>query len=266
MATDLLAACAGDGSDYDEDPEDANLGGRSIRLASLPPLPKRSPKYRSEPLMGICIVSVLSIMLVSVTQGVNAAASANSSSVVSDEARSQGASIQRVAVALIWAEAGIAVFSMFYLLLGNAGVIHRSEKTCYPIPREVEERLLQRRSLEGLKNIRGPGGSRTMGTIACDVWCGGRRRTTGKSTTATSASVVSAASIIKGPRLRSSLRRVRQVHRGSEYAMLLRDDRDDVLWNGDGHGGCDCQRWCGGQLRALRCGTPTVVAGALAHL
>ena len=47
----------------------------------------------------------------------------------------------------------MAALSTLYLLFGNAGVVQRSERTCYPIPQEVEVLLKQQCSLESLKNI-----------------------------------------------------------------------------------------------------------------
>ena len=47
----------------------------------------------------------------------------------------------------------MAALSTLYLLFGNAGVVQRSERTCYPIPTEVEALLKQQCSLESLKNI-----------------------------------------------------------------------------------------------------------------
>merc|ERR1712194_286316 len=59
-----------------------------------------------------------------------------------------------------------------YLLIGNAGVIHRSLETCYPIPEVVEERLRDALALDDLTNIHGPEDSTTHGLycVRCLVW------------------------------------------------------------------------------------------------
>mmetsp|Transcript_106955 Transcript_106955/g.307620 ORF Transcript_106955/g.307620 Transcript_106955/m.307620 type:complete len:253 (+) Transcript_106955:133-891(+) len=166
------------GSDFDDDPEfnSSYLWPQHLSLDKLPPLPKPSSRYRSEPFMGICIVVGLSALLVSVTQGVAtqafAAARAAKSSAVPDTVDNEGVRLLHMAVNLIWAEAITAVVSMLYLLLGSAGVIRRSARTCYPVPGEVAERVREGRSMEGLKNLRGPMGSRSYGSycVRCLVW------------------------------------------------------------------------------------------------
>jgi len=177
MANDLFD-CGGGASDDGD--EDSSLGPASIPLDELPPLPKRDSRYGSEPLMGICIVVVLSAMLVGVTQGMASQAAAEEAADAAAIAsaggestvESEGKRLRQTAVLLIWAEAATALACMLFLLLGGSGVIHRNEITCYPIPAEVDERLRVGRSLDGMKNLRGPVGSRTLGTycVRCLVW------------------------------------------------------------------------------------------------
>eukprot|EP00932_Pfiesteria_piscicida_P004335 SRR837773.14239.p1 GENE.SRR837773.14239~~SRR837773.14239.p1 ORF type:complete len:207 (+),score=7.71 SRR837773.14239:74-622(+) len=113
--------------------------------------------------MGICIVTVLSAMLVSVTQGL-----ASVSAEVVGEKQGQMSHLRDLTVFLIWGEAIIATLCTLFLLFGQAGVISRSPKTCYPVPQEVLERLDARRSLDGLKNVRGDDG-RTY-CVRCCLW------------------------------------------------------------------------------------------------
>jgi len=152
-----------DGSSGESDDAEVTTSSEcQIPLCDLPPLPHRGKGYRTEPFMGICVVLVLSAMLVGLTSGMT----------VQGESDNWHGSIQIAMLALIWVEAGIAVLCLLYLLLGNAGVIHRSTTTCFPIPAEVEQRLRESQSLEGLKNISGPTGSQTLGTycVRCLVW------------------------------------------------------------------------------------------------
>lgn len=133
-------------------------------IERLPSLPSRAGAYWTEPCMGLCIVTVLSAMLVSVTQGLAAAsleASGGSSEGSSDKVRD-------FSVFAIWAEAITAALCTLFLLFGNAGVVQRSPKTCYPVPAEVVERLTACRTLDGLKNVRGDDGRSYC--VRCCLW------------------------------------------------------------------------------------------------
>lgn len=157
-----------EGSTSGNESDDAEATVQSdipIPLDDFPPMLGRGSGYRSEPFLGICIVTVLSALLVGVTNGI---------AVQGSEARGGffNGGLQAAMLCLVWAEAALAILCMLYLLFGNAGVIKRSMKTCYPIPAEVEIRLREGRSLEGLKNVVGPQGSETLGTycVRCLVW------------------------------------------------------------------------------------------------
>ncbi|CAE8609459.1 unnamed protein product, partial [Polarella glacialis] len=135
-------------------------GFQRIPIADLPPMPYRGTGYRTEPIMGICVVGVLCAILVAVTQGVTNGPDA------------EATQLGQIAVILIWAEASIAILSTLYLLFGDAGVIKRTEESCYPIPSEVEQRIRALQSLDSLKNIPGPQGDIRHGSycVRCLVW------------------------------------------------------------------------------------------------
>mmetsp|Transcript_13545 Transcript_13545/g.39536 ORF Transcript_13545/g.39536 Transcript_13545/m.39536 type:complete len:231 (-) Transcript_13545:45-737(-) len=133
---------------------------QGIPLDQLPPLPKRGDGYASEPISGICLVSVLSTALVAATYGAVAFG------------RGQRTLSGVLVTKLIWTEALTAVLCTAYLLLAQAGVIRRSASTCYPMPAEVEQCLRSSGSLVELGNVPGPAGSPTLGTycVRCLVW------------------------------------------------------------------------------------------------
>eukprot|EP00931_Biecheleriopsis_adriatica_P108326 TRINITY_DN82636_c0_g1_i1.p1 TRINITY_DN82636_c0_g1~~TRINITY_DN82636_c0_g1_i1.p1 ORF type:complete len:227 (+),score=26.93 TRINITY_DN82636_c0_g1_i1:70-750(+) len=138
---------------------------RRFPIEDLPELPSRGAAFWTEPFMGICVVGVLCAILIAVTSGVS----------IGTEATQLG----QLALILIWVEAGIAVFCTAYLLFADAGVIQRSEETCYPIPAEIEELLRQNLPIENRKNITGPSDSSTQGSycVRCLLW---RPRNAGK--------------------------------------------------------------------------------------
>eukprot|EP00439_Symbiodinium_sp_Y106_P016252 s5316_g2.t1 len=164
-----LSWCAG--GDTDEE----NAGSdRTIQMEDLPDMPKRGPAYWTEPFMGVCVVGVLSTILIALTYGATTGASEEDPpSSLDSSCDCQGmaialvdwawevlasetgflaaelgkpshvSSLGQVALALIWAEAGVAALSTLFLLFGNAGELSRSPETCYPIPAEVEHLLKQ---------------------------------------------------------------------------------------------------------------------------
>lgn len=142
--------------------EEAWFDSDRILLRDLPPLPPRASGYWVEPLCGMTVVGVFSLMFVGMVHAITAPSN-------SSQAASTASSI---ALALVWVESAIAALCVAYLVLGGAGVVRRSERTCYPMPAEVERRLRDRRSLEGLQNISGPEGSQTLGSycVRCLVW------------------------------------------------------------------------------------------------
>jgi len=148
-------------AEQSRDSESAPL--QTIPLKDLPPLPTRGDGYHSEPQSGICIVLVMSAVLVGVTHAA-----------VAMDGPDKAEPFKCFWVQLIWAEAVTAVLCMLFLLCGQAGVIHRSNKTCYPIPEDVEEKLRAGCSgSTGLgSNRAGPPGSATLGTycVRCLVW------------------------------------------------------------------------------------------------
>eukprot|EP00913_Durusdinium_trenchii_P019406 g18244.t1 len=151
-----------DGGDTDEE-----CVARVVTEDNVRP-PRRGQAFWTEPFMGICVVGVLSTILIALTYGATAGAEATPVT-----------GLGQIALTLIWAEAGVAVLSTLYLLFGNAGVVQRSEKTCYPIPSEVESLIKQQRTLDGLKNI--PAGQdHPMHDSYCVRCCLWRPRNAGK--------------------------------------------------------------------------------------
>eukprot|EP00928_Gymnodinium_smaydae_P025931 TRINITY_DN20514_c0_g1_i1.p1 TRINITY_DN20514_c0_g1~~TRINITY_DN20514_c0_g1_i1.p1 ORF type:complete len:234 (+),score=37.72 TRINITY_DN20514_c0_g1_i1:63-764(+) len=132
----------------------------AIPLSALPPLPARGTGYWTEPLMGVCVVGMMSFMLVGATHSVATVETVSHTS------------LARILVVLIWSEAGVAAACVAFLLFAGAGEIKRTPKTCYPIPAEVEQKLLAGEILDGLQNPRGPHGSKTLGSycVRCLVW------------------------------------------------------------------------------------------------
>eukprot|EP00930_Biecheleria_cincta_P016411 TRINITY_DN13356_c3_g3_i2.p1 TRINITY_DN13356_c3_g3~~TRINITY_DN13356_c3_g3_i2.p1 ORF type:complete len:224 (+),score=22.40 TRINITY_DN13356_c3_g3_i2:41-673(+) len=182
MASDPFALCPVDyspvkGTDTDE--EDAHQ--LRFPISKLPELPQRNSAYWKEAGIGICVVGTLCVILVSATFGVTS----------STETTQMG----QVALVSILVEAVLAVLSTSYLLFSNAGVIHRTEKTCYPIPRQVEECLRQSRLLTSFGNVKGPPDSDLHGSycVRCFVW---RPKNAGKVTIVLCASAVSVDLII----------------------------------------------------------------------
>eukprot|EP00929_Paragymnodinium_shiwhaense_P015323 TRINITY_DN12339_c0_g1_i3.p1 TRINITY_DN12339_c0_g1~~TRINITY_DN12339_c0_g1_i3.p1 ORF type:complete len:235 (-),score=30.10 TRINITY_DN12339_c0_g1_i3:117-821(-) len=149
---------AGD-NDHFSDVEESEETVPRIPINAFPPLLPRSPGYWAEPWMGICVVGVMSLLLVGVTN-----ACAEGSGLPRD--------IGRLMRIVIWSEAAVAVSCCAYILFGEAGEIRRSPATCYPMPVEVEEKLLASEATDGLANIEGPPGSETLGSycVRCLVW------------------------------------------------------------------------------------------------
>mmetsp|Transcript_68293 Transcript_68293/g.142749 ORF Transcript_68293/g.142749 Transcript_68293/m.142749 type:complete len:262 (+) Transcript_68293:117-902(+) len=148
-----------------EDAEDiwsGEVSGR-IPLKDLPPLPPRSHGFFMEPLCGVCVVTVFSLMFIGIVLGTRGASDNDDS----DHDRTIR-DISQVPVYLVWAEAGVATLCVLYLLFGGAGVVKRSEKTCYPMPPEVERRIRQRRCLDNMPNISGP--QKSSYCVRCLVW------------------------------------------------------------------------------------------------
>jgi len=76
--------------------------------------------------------------------------------------------IMQVGLIAIYTEAGLALFCLSALMLGNPGVVKRSERNTFPLPAEVCERLGKGLALEGLENVRGDGGRSFC--VRCMVW------------------------------------------------------------------------------------------------
>lgn len=149
------------------DPEDATRSTPRIPISDFPRLPDRGQGYWSEPWLGVCIVSGLSAALVAVTHGVSV-------SRLSEASPEDDMTLTKTLLALIWAEAVTAALATLFILFAGAGVIKRSPGTCYPMPSEVEERLLcSGGTTEGMDNIKGysqrgmPHGSYC---VRCLVW------------------------------------------------------------------------------------------------
>jgi len=136
------------------------LTGR-IPLRDLPALPSRGQGFFMEPLCGIFVVGIFSMMFVGMVHAIGAS---------NEDLKEKGVvkEMSVVPMYLVWAEAGVAALCVLFLLFGGSGVIRRSEKTCYPMPPEVEQRLRTRRSLEGLTNVEGP--EKSSYCVRCLVW------------------------------------------------------------------------------------------------
>ncbi|CAK0808999.1 unnamed protein product [Prorocentrum cordatum] len=129
---------AADGSYHSLDSESA----RVIAIKDLPGLQARGQDYYSQPFCGICVVGVLIALFVSCTR-----------SAVADSAGGYDWTLPNACVVAVFAEAGIAVFMVLYILFAGAGEIRRSPGTCYPIPPEVDQRLRRGESLQDMENV-----------------------------------------------------------------------------------------------------------------
>lgn len=137
--------------------------GPRIPLSEFPPLPSRGAGYFTEPLAGVSVVTGLSALLVGITE------------VVGRNAQGQtilNMDVHTLTASCIWTEAGLAFLCTGYLIFAGAGVIRRSERTCYPMPAEVEVCLRESRVINGMKNVPGPRGSMQLGSYCtrCLVW------------------------------------------------------------------------------------------------
>ena len=117
------------------------------RVRSLPALPERHIwTMRREAVVGCTLVCLLISLLVGLTQGV---------------ALAPGAAAPRpliwAALALIYAEAAVALLCLLGLLFGNPGEVKRSPQSCFPMPERVADRLSQGESLDGLANLSSDG-------------------------------------------------------------------------------------------------------------
>jgi len=127
----------------------------AIPISELPGLPKRATGYYTEPWCGICIVGSLSFALAVATTALGLRS--HLSSVIST-----------LGVGLIWTWALVAVVCTAYILFGGAGEIKRSPSTCYPIPQEIANALLARRSLTNMCNVQGTDGASFC--VRCLLW------------------------------------------------------------------------------------------------
>lgn len=145
--------------------EDVLTADEAIPLRELPPLPKRACGYWTEPILGLCVTLGLCFIFVRLVY------------IGAERPGPNSGGMLRLATVLIWAEVALALSSVGYLLVGEAGVIHRSVRTCYPMPPEVEERLRMpgghaSRDLARMQNLLGPAHSATHGSycVRCLVW------------------------------------------------------------------------------------------------
>lgn len=140
-----------------------------IPISAFPPLLPRHNEYWIEPLCGICFVLGSCGFFVAMVRGMQS---------IDQNGETKFGMI--IAVQAIEIEAIVAVVCLLYLLFGGAGVTRRSEKTCYPMPAEVEEALRKaegdkqqlQKHLADLSNIPGPEGDTEHGTycVRCLVW------------------------------------------------------------------------------------------------
>lgn len=127
-----------------------------LPIDELPDLPERKNDYYIEPWIGISVVTVMSVGLIWSTEfGSTTDVAANASKVY-------------LARKLIWVWAAIAVLCTLYIVYGEAGVIERSPETCYPIPEEVAEKLLQGVSL--VDTMANPKVGDSTYCVRCLVW------------------------------------------------------------------------------------------------
>ena len=131
----------------------------SIELHHLPPMP--IPHYeekRGEAMCGCFTVLLLTGGLVAITH-----------SIVFDglQPKPFKNNARAIMYGLIWSEAIVALLCLLGLLLDDPGTIKRSAENCFPLPPEVEEKLLTGQPLTGLRNVIVDGRSFC---VRCCVW------------------------------------------------------------------------------------------------
>lgn len=136
-------------------------GGQPGReLVTLPPMPM--PNFlaqRSQALLGCVVVLTAIAVCVSIVHGFALWAAGD---------EGLPADLWVRTVGLVYFEAALALCCLLGLMLGDPGVIGRSEESCFPQPPEVAERLAQGQPLSALRNIAGDDG-RTF-CVRCLVW------------------------------------------------------------------------------------------------
>lgn len=131
-----------------------------IRINELPQLPRRKDAYWLQPWIGIVGGTTFQAVIYhySSMRVANAPLNMMGPKFLVDFI----APVTNGAIALCW-------LCLAHIFFFNGGaVVHRSQKTCYPIPEEVKKRLRVGQSLDGLKNIE----NEKLGTycIRCLVW------------------------------------------------------------------------------------------------
>lgn len=135
-----------------------------VRLLDLPPLHPRPWAYWREPICGVSAILILEFAFVQVMRMIEHA--------VGDKAKT---TLVRAALTSAWVEAGMLLFSVGYLLFGGANVVRRTARSAYPMPAVVATLLKVPGGVEQLselENIRGPEGSKTLGSycMRCLLW------------------------------------------------------------------------------------------------
>ena len=134
-------------SDLEQHSDSEMLDDSWSRVRSLPALPERHVwTMRGEAVVGCTLVCLLISLLVGLTQGV----------ALAPGAATQGPLLW-TALALIYAEAAVAVGCLIGLMFGNPGEVKRSPQSCFPMPESVADRLSQGEPLDGLSNFSSDG-------------------------------------------------------------------------------------------------------------
>eukprot|EP00931_Biecheleriopsis_adriatica_P050932 TRINITY_DN29507_c0_g1_i2.p1 TRINITY_DN29507_c0_g1~~TRINITY_DN29507_c0_g1_i2.p1 ORF type:complete len:227 (-),score=26.85 TRINITY_DN29507_c0_g1_i2:119-799(-) len=130
----------------------------AITLKDLPPLLPRGRDFYMEPICGGSIVAILSaVFMVGISFTTNGPEPSETHSIL---------------FGAMCGQVGLALFSLLFLWFGEAGVVKRSTKTCFPIPAQVEERLQNGTHMAGMENIQGPEDDLARGSycVRCLVW------------------------------------------------------------------------------------------------
>ena len=163
-----LVAAAEPSIELEEEAEEPSYdavesGAADFRLRDLPPMP--TPHHatkNAEACTGCCVVLSITGLLVALPHSVHATNSqpGNVPLFTSIGGRELG-------FICLYAEAALAMLCLLGLMFGDPGTLKRSRAVCFPLPREVADRLRNRQTLSHMDNIHVGG---QVFCVRCCIW------------------------------------------------------------------------------------------------